>query len=69
MKYIVIWGVVAPLSGLAAGILAAARGRDHSYWAAWCFVAPPLLLVLALLPRATFRYTPRRSIDDDDNHD
>jgi hypothetical protein len=27
------------------------KNRDYSSWMAWCFVLPPLVLILLLLPR------------------
>jgi hypothetical protein len=47
---IVIWGLVAIASAVVAGILAGAKRRDHSFWAAWSFLFPPMLLVLLLMP-------------------
>jgi hypothetical protein len=47
---IVIWGLVSIASAVFAGILAGAKRRDHSFWAAWSFLFPPMLLVLLLMP-------------------
>jgi hypothetical protein len=49
-KVIAIWGVVAIASAIIAGIVAGLKRRDHSFWAAWCFLVPPLLLILLVLP-------------------
>jgi hypothetical protein len=49
-KIIAIWGVVAIASAALAGIVAAAKRRDYSFWAAWAFQLPPLLLVVLVLP-------------------
>ena len=51
MGGIVIWGGVAVVSGIVGGLLAGAKNRDYSSWIAWCFVLPPLVFVLLLLPR------------------
>ena len=51
VRGIVIWGGVALASGAAAGLLAGVKNRDYSSWIAWCFVLPPLIFVLLLLPR------------------
>lgn len=48
---IVVWGLVALGSALIAGILAGVKNRDYSFWIGWCFLLPPLVLFLALLPR------------------
>ena len=47
---IAIWGAVAIGSAILAGILAGIKRRDHSFWAAWSFLFPPMLLVLLLMP-------------------
>jgi hypothetical protein len=51
MRGIVIWGGVALASAAAGGLLAGSKNRDYSSWIAWCFVLPPLLFILLLLPR------------------
>jgi membrane protein DedA with SNARE-associated domain len=51
MGGIVVWGGVAVASGIVGGLLAGAKNRDYSSWIAWCFVLPPLIFVLLLLPR------------------
>lgn len=49
-KVIAIWGVVAIASAIVAGIVAGIKRRDHSFWAAWSFLVPPMLLLLLLMP-------------------
>ena len=49
-KVIAIWGVVAIASAIVAGIVASIKRRDHSFWAAWSFLVPPMLLILLLMP-------------------
>jgi hypothetical protein len=58
-KVIAIWGVVAIVSAIVAGIVAGTKRRDHSFWAAWCFLVPPMLLIL-LLMRSNKGPRPRR---------
>ena len=58
-KIIAIWGVVAAASAIIAGIVAGMKRRDHSFWAAWSFLVPPMLLVL-LLMRSNRGPRPRR---------
>ncbi|MEZ5923589.1 MAG: hypothetical protein R3D57_04310 [Hyphomicrobiaceae bacterium] len=50
---ITVWGVVAVISAILGGILAAAKRRSVDAWAAAGFLFPPSLLVLLLLPRAS----------------
>jgi uncharacterized membrane protein YhdT len=51
VQYIAIWGITAFVSAVLAGILAGIKRRDHSFWAAWAFIAPPMLLILLCLPK------------------
>jgi hypothetical protein len=48
---IVTWGAIALGAATLGGILAGIKNRDYSFWIAWCFVLPPLVLFLLLLPR------------------
>jgi hypothetical protein len=66
MTGIVIWGAVAIAAMIAAAVLASQKNRNRSYWMAWCFVLPPLVIVLALLGRAENRPSKRRSRRGDD---
>ena len=50
-KIIAIWGVLAIAAACIAGVVAGIKRRDHSFWAAWSFLFPPMLLVLIALPR------------------
>ena len=51
MRGVVIWGGVAVAAAAVAGLLAGVKNRDYSAWIAWCFVLPPLVFILLLLPR------------------
>lgn len=51
MQWIVIWGMSAIAAALLAAAFAGAKNRDYSYWIAWCFLVPPLVVVLMLLPK------------------
>lgn len=66
IKWIALWGVTAIASAVLAAIIAGTKRRDHSAWAAWCFVMPPLLIALILLPVNTGPLPRRRRMDDDD---
>ena len=49
-KILAIWGVVAIASAIIGGLVASAKGRDHSFWATWSFLVPPMLLILLVMP-------------------
>jgi hypothetical protein len=66
VKVIAIWGVVAIASALIAGILAGIKRRDHSFWAAWSFMVPPMLLILLVMPTNKGPRPRRASIDDEE---
>lgn len=51
MKWFAIWGVVSIASAVLGGVVAHAKNRDHSFWSAWSFLFPPMLLLLIALPR------------------
>lgn len=66
VKAIVIWGLVSITASLIAGIVAALKNRDVSYWMGWSFILPPMLIALLLIaPLKEPR--PRRRTDDDDD--
>jgi hypothetical protein len=67
VRGIVIWGCVALASATVGGLLAGVKNRDYSSWIAWCFVLPPILLVLVLLPRYE-GVRPRRPTLDESDH-
>ena len=50
VKVIAIWGAAALVSAVLAGIIAGVKRRDHSFWAAWSFLFPPMLLILLVMP-------------------
>ena len=53
VKIIVVWGIFAIAAAALAGVLAGVKNRDYSFWMAWSFVFPPLVLVLASFEAAT----------------
>jgi hypothetical protein len=50
VKVIAFWGIISIVCAFIAGIVAGLKRRDHSFWAAWSFLFPPMLLVLVLMP-------------------
>ena len=66
VQFIALWGIVSIASAVAAGIIAAARNRDHSWWAAWCFVFPPMLIVLLFMQTSKGPRPRRPSLDEED---
>jgi hypothetical protein len=48
---IVIWGLVAVGASMLAGLVSGWKNRDYSFWMAWCFLVPPLLLWLIVMPK------------------
>jgi hypothetical protein len=66
VKWIAIWGLVATGAAVLAGILAGYKRRDVSSWAAWSFIFPPLVIVVALLPANAGPRPRRPSFDEDD---
>ena len=67
MKIIAIWGLTAISASLIAGVLAGIKHRDVSYWMGWCFVLPPMLIALALIPKLPQPRPARKSDEDDDS--
>ncbi len=66
MAYIVYWGLSALAAAAIGGILAGVKNRDYSFWMAWCFLVPPLVIMLALLPRLSGTRPRRPSLDEED---
>ena len=66
VQFIALWGVVSIASAIAAGILAAVKNRDHSWWAAWSFVFPPMLIILLLMSKNTGPRPRRPTLDEED---
>ena len=63
-KIIAIWGIVSVASAIIGGIVAGAKRRDYSFWAAWSFLMPPVLLVVLLMPSNKGPRLRRPSIDE-----
>jgi hypothetical protein len=59
VRVIAFWGIISIVSAVIAGITAGLKRRDHSFWAAWSFLFPPMLLLL-LCMRTNQGPRPRR---------
>lgn len=66
---IVIWGACAVISAALAAMLAGMKNRDYSFWMAWCFLVPPLLLFLLLMPKYQGPRPRQPSLDEQDRRD
>lgn len=66
---IVIWGVISIAAAIMAGFLAGWKNRDYSAWIGWSFVLPPLVIVLALLPKREGLRPRQPSLDEEDAAD
>jgi hypothetical protein len=51
MKWIVVWGVVSTAAAALAAVFAGYKNRGLSHWIAWCFLVPPLVIWLMLMPK------------------
>ena len=69
MTWIVVWGLTALAASALGGLIAAARNRDYSAWMAWCFIFPPLLLLLVLLPRHQGARPRRATLDEHERYE
>jgi hypothetical protein len=64
VRVIAIWGIVSIAASVLAGIIAGVKRRDHSFWAAWSFLVPPMLLILLVMPSNKGPRPRRPSIDE-----
>lgn len=62
---VVIWAAVAFAAMALAGILAGIKNRDVSFWMAWSFFVPPMVLFLLLLPEHRGPRPRRPELDDE----
>jgi len=69
VKIVAIWGVTALGSAFLAAILAGIKRRDHSFWAAWSFLVPPMLLILLVMPFNKGPRPRRPTIDELEHHE
>ena len=69
MAVIVFWGLTAIAAALVAGIVAGVKNRDYSFWMAWCFLVPPLVVWLMIMPRLSGRRPRRPTLDELERND
>lgn len=65
VKWIAIWGLVSIAASLLSGLIAGIKNRDVSFWMGWCFVLPPMMIALLLIPKLEAP-RPRPASDDDE---
>ena len=53
-------------SAVVGGMVAGMKNRDYSFWMAWCFLFPPLVLWLILMPRKQGARPRRPTLDEID---
>ena len=63
---IVAIGVTMIVSAIIAAVLAGMKNRDISFWVAWSFLFPPMVIALAFMPRLTGRRPRRTTLDEED---
>ena len=64
VRVIAYWGIASIVASIVAAILAGMKRRDHSFWAAWSFLFPPMLLVLLVMPANKGPRLRRPSLDE-----
>lgn len=63
---IVYWSLIMIVSGVIGAYMAASKNRDWSAWAAWCFLIPPMLVLLVLMPKRKGPPPRRPTLDEED---
>lgn len=69
MTWIVVWGLTALAASAVAGLVAGSKNRDYSAWMAWCFLVPPLLLLLVLMPKGQGARHRRPTLDEHERYE
>jgi len=64
VQAITIWGITALLAATIAGVLSSLKNRDYSFWMGWSFLLPPMVIILAFLPRLSGRRPRQPTIDE-----
>jgi uncharacterized membrane protein HdeD (DUF308 family) len=69
VKFVAFYGIAMIVSGILAAILAGVKKRDHSFWAAWSFLFPPMLLILLVIPTNRGPRQRRLSLEEAEHHE
>lgn len=65
VEIVVVWGLIAITATVIGGLLAGFKKRDYSFWMAWSFIFPPVIVLLLVLP-ALHKRPRRRTLDEED---
>jgi hypothetical protein len=68
-QFIAIYGSIAVLCSVLAGIVAYVKRRDTSYWMATSFIFPPAFIMLLLMKKNEGSRPTRPSMDSEDQRD
>ena len=66
MQWIVIWATSAVAAAALAAVFAGMKNRGLSYWVASCFLFPPLVIWLMLMPKHHGERPRQPSLDEID---
>jgi hypothetical protein len=64
---ITVYLIAALIAGIAAANIARAKRRYAGFWTALCFLLPPAILILLLLPAARTTEAPAKANNGDDS--
>jgi hypothetical protein len=68
-QFIAIYGSLAVICAVLAGIVSYVKRRDPSYWIAITFLFPPAVFMLLLMKKNTGPRPVRPSLDSEDRQD
>lgn len=68
-EFIAIYGSLAVLCSVAAGVIAYIKRRDTSFWIATSFIFPPSIIMLLLMKKNEGARPTRPSLDSEDRRD
>jgi hypothetical protein len=68
-QFIAVYGTIAVVCSVLAGIIAYVKRRDPSYWIGTSFIFPPALIMLLLMKKNAGPRPTRPTLDSEDRHD